>query len=478
MKKFLELLVILILTLSFATSGLAKKEKMDKYEHWLKEEVALLITQEEEKEFLKIKTDEQKDKFIEIFWAKRDPSPGTKENELKDEWYQRLEYVNRSYTRGPKKGWHSDTGRVYMYLGPPSQTSAAPPRIREEPMGGSQQEPASQIWIYQAMPDLGLTSPFRIIFREYQYGYDLDHQTPLNILHAMEIFPKVVIFNPDIKELPRYKFFLDKDSFEGKLIKDFVATGNEVKEISLEWMPIFTRALNQSTHVSFLTKIDPQQLDKKKLREVTFFGKIKGEGGEEDFLESVKTEKEKEKGDSLLAVFGLPVIAEKSILYLGASDRDKENYSLIKSDLDVPNFWDGELNTSTLILSHEVAPSSKSDREGEFNPYIVGEYKAKPRWGNAFKQSEFLSVLFYVYNAALKDNEVSLNIEYFIISEEVAFKLNPQEIKEKVEPDKSLAGGTQIPLSPLKPGKYTFKAKITDNNANKTIEKTADFIVE
>jgi GWxTD domain-containing protein len=476
-KKALGLLAILTLLYPSATTEAVKKRNMDKYEHCLKEEVALLITQEEKAEFMKIKTDEEKDKFIEIFWAKRDPSPRTKENDFKDEWYQRLEHVKKTFTLGSKKRWRSDMGKVYMFFGPPSQTTSKPPRTRREPMGGTQLEPAPQIWIYQPMPDLGLTSSFRVVFREYQYGYDLDHQTPQSILRSMEIFPRVVIFNPDIKELPRYRFFLDKESFEGKLINNFMATGKEVKEISLEWKPIFTRALNRDTHVSFLIHIDTQQFDRKKFKEMTFFGKIKGEGdAEEDFLKSVKTEKAKK--DKPLATFGLPVKPGKSVLYLGAIGSDKENYSLLKSELDVPNFWNDELGTGSLILSHEVVSASKSERGEEFNPYIVGQFKATPRWGNVLKQSEFLSVLFHIYNARLENDAVSLKVEYFITSAEVAYKLNPQEIKEKVEPGKTLAGGTEISLSPLKPGKYTFKIKITDRNANKSIEKTADFTVE
>ena len=59
----------------------------------------------------------------------------------------------------------------------------------------------------------------------------------------------------------------------------------------------------------------------------------------------------------------------------------------------------------------------------------------------------------------------------------MTYKLNPQEINEKVEADKALAGGTEVPLSPLKPGTYTFKVKITDKIANKSIEKSTDFVV-
>jgi len=292
----------------------------------------------------------------------------------------------------------------------------------------------------------------------------------------MEIFPKVVIFNPDLKELPRYRFFLDENSFEGKLIKDFMATGQDIKQISAEWEPIFFRASNKSTYVSFLIQIDPQQTDKKKFKQVTVFGKLKGEQGEEDFMKTVDTESAPE--GKLLAIAGLPASAGKFVLYLGVEDKDREKYTLLKSDLDVQNLWNDELSMSSLILSSNVSSASGSDSKGEFNPYVIGQLKAAPNWGNAFKASDFLNVLFQVYNAKVENEKVSLTVDYFISTPEVTYKLSPQEINEKVEPDKALVGGTEVPLSPLKPGRYTFKVKVTDKIANKSIEKSADFTVK
>jgi GWxTD domain-containing protein len=476
MKKTMGVIALVLFFYSCASSGaVMNKADSDKYGHWLKEEVALLITDEEASEFRTLRTPEEKDKFIRLFWAKRDPSPVTEENEFKDEWYQRLEYVTRTYTRGTNKGWRSDMGKVYMFFGPPSQTRSTAPSVRDESFGGAQMDPGAQIWIYQPMPDLGLNSAFRVVFKEYQYGYDLDLQTPQLIRRALEIFPQVVIFNVDIETLPRYRYFLDKNSLEGKLIDELIASGQEAEQIALEWTPIFNRAMNKDTHVSFLIQVDPQQLDKNSLKEMTFFGKIKGEGeDEEDFLKKIDTVKE--KGDKLLAVFGLPVRPGKTILYMGARGKDKDIYTLLKSDLDVPDFWTEELSTSTIILSPEVVTVQR--QEGEFNPYAVGNFRATPRWGNVFKKNESLNVLFNIYSAQEKDGSVSLKIEYFLTSEEVAYRLNPQDISEKVEPGKTLAGGTQIALSPLNAGKYTFKIAVTDKNANKKVEKTVDFSVE
>jgi hypothetical protein len=301
--------------------------------------------------------------------------------------------------------------------------------------------------------------------------------TPQTIRHAMEIFPSVVVFNPDLKELPMYKYTLDENSAEGKMIKDFITTGQEAKQLALEWSPIYTRATGGSTYISLLVQIDPQSIDRKKLKEVTFFGRVQGEGEEvQDFIKTVRVEQE--KVDKLVLVFGFPAKPGKSVLYLGAEDKDKENHTLVKSDLDVQNFWNDELNTSSLILSSEVVSKPREDAKAEFSPYVTSDYKATPRWGNTFKPSEFLSVLFHIYNAKTQDGAVDLAIDYFIISQEVGYKLNPQTIKTKIEENKTVAGGTEVPLSPLKPGKYTFKIKVTDKVANKTIEKTTAFVVE
>ena len=479
MKKSIMWTILVLAGLAFlAPAPAAAKKGPDKYEKWLKEEVALLVLPEEKAEFEKLKTDEEKDRFIELFWAKRDPSPGSKTNEFRDEWLARLAHVTKAYAAGVgPKGWRSDMGKVYLFFGPPAKVQGGAAGVRRASTEGSQMDAPSETWVYPPMPDLSLTDQFQIIFRNQQFGYEIDAATPQKIRRAMEVFPKVVVFNPDLKELPMYKYILDENSPEGKMILDFITTGNEVKGLSLAWMPIYTRAMGGSTYVSLLVQIDPGTIDRKKLKETTFFGRLKGEGEEvQDFLSTVRVEKE--KADKLVMVFGFPAKPGKSVLYLGAEDKDKENPTLIKADLDVKDFWKGELDTSSLILSSEVVTRPKGEATQEFSPYVTSEYRATPRWGSVFKASEDLSVLFHIYNAVPENGEISLIVDYFIISAEVGYKLNPQTIRAKVEENKAVAGGTQVPLSPLKPGKYTFKIKVTDKIANKTIERTAEFAVE
>lgn len=59
--------------------------------------------------------------FIKEFWEKRDPNPETLENEAKIEFDQRVEFINRWFNEstGKGRGWNSDRGKVYLYLGAP-----------------------------------------------------------------------------------------------------------------------------------------------------------------------------------------------------------------------------------------------------------------------------------------------------------------------------------------------------------------------
>ncbi|MGB7295851.1 MAG: TonB family protein [Candidatus Aminicenantales bacterium] len=88
-----------------------------KYEKWLDEEVPYIITPREKQVFLRLKTDEDKEYFIESFWRERDPDPATPENEYKAEHYRRLDYANRTFGSGAMPGWKSDRGRFHIILG-------------------------------------------------------------------------------------------------------------------------------------------------------------------------------------------------------------------------------------------------------------------------------------------------------------------------------------------------------------------------
>lgn len=89
-------------------------------------EVLKYIASEEEfKELKNIPQEKKHEAFIK-FWKKNDPSPETLENELRKEYYNRVQYANEHFYRAKKAGWKTDMGWVYVELGAPDSIDRNP----------------------------------------------------------------------------------------------------------------------------------------------------------------------------------------------------------------------------------------------------------------------------------------------------------------------------------------------------------------
>jgi GWxTD domain-containing protein len=98
-----------------------------------------IATQEEVNRYKQLKGEEAKRKFLAEFWRKRDPDKTTPINELKVEYFKRVEYANQHFSVGNKEGWRTDRGRVYIMYGPPDEYERHPSEVDSKPY---------EIWYY------------------------------------------------------------------------------------------------------------------------------------------------------------------------------------------------------------------------------------------------------------------------------------------------------------------------------------------
>lgn len=153
----------------------------DKYVKWLNEEVPYIITPSEREVFLKLKTDRERDFFLEAFWKHRNPTPGAVENSFQTEHYRRLNYANAYFGRSSTRpGWQTDRGRIYILLGEPRSIG----RYIGEPEIYN-----TEVWFYQDLAAIGLPPGFNLIF--FQKGgtgdyvlYSPIHDGPQALLSA------------------------------------------------------------------------------------------------------------------------------------------------------------------------------------------------------------------------------------------------------------------------------------------------------
>ncbi len=115
-------------------AALCQDRETDHFRKWLREDVLYIITPEEADVFLGLSTDQEKELFIEQFWARRDTDSHTAINEYKEEHYRRVAYSNENFTSG-FPGWKSDRGMVYIKFGEPD-------RRESHPTGGHYVRPA------------------------------------------------------------------------------------------------------------------------------------------------------------------------------------------------------------------------------------------------------------------------------------------------------------------------------------------------
>ncbi len=154
-------LLILLISSSLlpGQQKIKESELPQKYRDWLKL-VAYIILPVEKDVFLKLENDRDRDIFIESFWKQRDPTPGTPENEYKEEHIRRFNYANKFFGRGTtREGWQTDMGRIYIILGPPASIERFETTLDIVPC---------QAWSYYGDPSKDLPPHFVLLF--YQKG--------------------------------------------------------------------------------------------------------------------------------------------------------------------------------------------------------------------------------------------------------------------------------------------------------------------
>jgi len=100
--------------------------------------------------------------FLADFWKSLDSTPGTPENEFKDEYLKRFEYVEKHYPIRRARG-RSDKARVYLLYGPPAEIYYYP--IYDTPLDKAIWITSMEIWIYDSpAPKMETRNLFSDIF--------------------------------------------------------------------------------------------------------------------------------------------------------------------------------------------------------------------------------------------------------------------------------------------------------------------------
>jgi hypothetical protein len=166
--------------------------------------------------------------------------------------------------------------------------------------------------------------------------------------------------------------------------------------------------------------------------------------------------------------------------------------SLLKQSISAPDFWTGELTTSSIILADSVEPLTVplTRQEQVEHPYTLGTTRIVSAADSRFTRKEELSFLFLVYNTGMDgEGKPDLEVEYKFFQkagerEKYFNLLEPQKFNAKTQaPEFDLRNGQQIvcgmavPLAKFPEGDFRLEITVNDRIANRVLRRDVNFSV-
>lgn len=487
------------------------------YKRWLDEDVRWIINDEERNIFKALKTDDEREQFIEQFWLRRDPDPDTDVNEYREDYYTRIAYANEHFTSGIP-GWRTDRGRIYIMFGPPDEKESHPSGgSYDRPTwegGGSTSTYPFEIWWYRHLDSVGSDVEIEFVdpsgSGEYRIARDPSEKDALlyvpgaglTLAEQLGLADKSQrvafggsgqgqMFGQRAKDQPFERLDLMAKLSKAPRVKfnDLAALANEsdlpkatFDILDFGLMVHYLRVTETSVITSFTLQLENQDLVYKnigglQIATANVYAKISSVAGRkagqfEDVVTSSYSDEALSIGQQLRSVYQKNLVLPPGTYKIDLVVRDvvSGKTGVMKQGFVVPRYPEGDLTTSSLILANKLEPLNGRMPTGQF---VLGSMKVIPNATGVFKQDQTMGVYMQVYNVAIDQATLkpSVDIEYVISQKDKEV----MRVKEDGKGGFSTLNSQQItlarlvPLKGLKTGFYDMTVQITDQVSGKTM---------
>jgi GWxTD domain-containing protein len=472
MKKFATFFLLVFVAVSYA-------------DKWT-EQIEILMTEQEKAEYKKLKSDSEKEKFVEQFWVKRDPTPGTPENEYKTNYERNFAEVNARLK--DKSAYRSDMGQTLLLLGPPTEQKReegqqAPALDEDEP---TEVAPGKQTWVYKSLP-AGVTSgevtiEFKPSGREWRFAdrkqmealLEKARQSPIDAAKKAaestpttapvaqpQMTPTMGADQPPPVTTPELKTALDQ-TLSGAPPSEVPVSG-----LADSWMTstgdVFSTFAVQSAGTAAGAKVG--------IRIADSTGNVVKEA-ELPFVDASANPPE------AAGYFqtNLPITPGEYTVAMAVSSDGKTGG--VKKSLSVPNY-DGNFQISSIILSkgHQKLAEAKPEK----TPYTFGQIKVDPNVSRTFSKTDELIVVYEAYNFQ-PDPSGKPNLEANIGFQKGSEKPRdlPAAVVNGLVTGKKITVPTSFSLSEkfFTPGQWKLILKLTDKISNQSDTQEASFTIQ
>ncbi len=182
--------------------------------------------------------------------------------------------------------------------------------------------------------------------------------------------------------------------------------------------------------------------------------------------------------------------------------------AVLKQPLTVPDFWNGELSTSSVLLANriETLPAPLDPDDLLEQPYVIGTQAVEVAPVPSFRRDREMIVVFLIYNPTVTaEKRFDVQVDYHVfrrggaagpavdadtdhppvhsgeryISHTVPQRFNPASLPAPIDPGagQPLLAGQGILLSSFQEGEYRIGIIVTDLLSRKTLSRDVTFTV-
>jgi GWxTD domain-containing protein len=500
-----------------------QRELESPYKKWLNEEVPYIITGEERASFKKFTTDDEREQFIESFWERRNPNPGSPENEFKEEYYRRIAYANEHYASGIQ-GWRTDRGRIYIMYGPADEVDSHPSggsytRTPDEG-GGTTSTYPWETWRYRYIDGIGTNIELEFVdptmSGEYHLTMDPGEKDALakvpnaglTDMEAMGMSTKAARFQRtdgmtigqsmggtpesmnEFTRLDLYAKIWRPPEVKFKDLKAVVTSKISAQLLPFDVRTDFLRVTDETVLTPITIQVAYRDLQFQNKDGVMhgvmdIYGQLTSLGGrnvntfeESMVLDVPEHEFQRFLGHKAVYQKAIPLRPGRYKLSLVMKDDLSGHMGSMEIGLVVPRFDENKLSNSSLILADLIQPLP-TNQVGT-GPFVIGGTKVRPSVNQTFTRDQKLGIYMQVYNLGLdaKTHKPSLDVEYELLKDGKSLLAQTEDATKLKDASQQFTLEKQMPLSVLQPGKYTVQIKVTDNINKQTVLPSTTFEVK
>jgi GWxTD domain-containing protein len=478
-------------------------------------DVEPIITSSELDAWKKLDTNEEREKFIEDFWHRRDYDTDTDENEYREAYYERVAYVNEHFGSGIP-GYKTDRGRIYLKYGKPDDIESHPAggAYQRDPSegGGSTSTYPFERWFYRNIPgrsgasiefvDPTGTGEYRLARNPFEKDALLrvpgaaptmdgrseadyvlaaggvgnpfsmrEQDSPFNWLDLIRILNS---------PLPASK----RDPFGEETSTPIL----EDNPLSFETSFGFFKLDDNRVITTITVQTENKELSFRdsggvQVASMNIVGRVTNVSGRrvnffEETLKTTATPQELVQVKDRRSAYQKTIILQPGHYKADLLIRDTESGAGGARHLGftVPKFG-SELSTSSLILASVLERVSE---ETSSRLFVIGDQKVIPNTSGVFRVGSSVGLYMQIYNAGIDQTTLrpAVDVEYALIKDGKELERQAEDWRGAKTNGERLSLSRLIDSRRLIPGEYRVEVRVRDYVTGQSLVQKANFRIE